>query len=107
MSACIPPKKNPQRKWSHLRDAHLVRGERARLVGADDVRAAEGLNRGQRAHDCVLLGHLLRPEREAGRDHDRESLGNRCDRERDRNLSSFSSGYLVTYPKVVEDEDAP
>lgn len=73
------------------RDAHLVRGERARLVGADDVRAAERLDRGQAAHDRVFLGHLLRAEREAGRDDNRESLGDGGDGERDGDLLSASA----------------
>ena len=38
-------------------DGHLVGGERAGLVGADDGRAAERLHRRQAAHDRVLLGH--------------------------------------------------
>ena len=38
-------------------DGHLVGGESAGLVGADDRRAAERLDRRQTSHDRVLLGH--------------------------------------------------
>ncbi len=41
-----------------LVDAHLVGGEGAGLVGADDAAAAERLNGRQAAHDSVLGGHL-------------------------------------------------
>lgn len=41
----------------HLRHRHLVGRQRASLVGADDRRAAERLDRWQRAHNSVLLRH--------------------------------------------------
>mmetsp|Transcript_9814 Transcript_9814/g.26683 ORF Transcript_9814/g.26683 Transcript_9814/m.26683 type:complete len:253 (+) Transcript_9814:1910-2668(+) len=53
---------------------HLVGGERARLVGADDGGAAQCLHGGQLAHDGVLLDHLASAEGEAERDHSGQAL---------------------------------
>ena len=69
-----------------LGDSHLVGGERAGLVRADDRRAAERLHRRQRAHDRVLARHPPRAERETRRDHRRQTLGDRRHRERHRDL---------------------
>jgi len=55
-------------------DGHLVGGERAGLVGADDRRASECLDRRQTAHDRVLLGHTTSSERQTGRDDGRQTL---------------------------------
>ena len=67
-------------------DGHLVGGERAGLIGADDRRAAERLDGRQTAHDRVLLGHAARAERQAGRDDRRQALGDRGHRQRHRDL---------------------
>ena len=40
-------------------DRHLVLGEGAGLVGADDARRTEGLDRGELLHEGVALGHAL------------------------------------------------
>jgi len=52
-------------------DRHLVGRESAGLVGADDRRAAERLDRRQTTHDRVLLGHTSSAERETRRDDGR------------------------------------
>jgi len=59
---------------THPADGHLVGGERACLVGADDRRAAEGLDRRQTAHDRVLFGHTTSSESQARRDDGRQTL---------------------------------
>lgn len=55
-------------KDEHPGDGHLVCGEGAGLVGADDRRAAEGFDGGQRADDGVLLGHTPRTQGQASGD---------------------------------------
>ena len=67
-------------------DGHLVGGEGARLVGADDGGAAKRLDGGQLADDDVAVGHATGAEREAERDHRGEPLGDGRHAERDRNL---------------------
>jgi len=67
-------------------DGHLVGGERAGLIGADDRRAAERLDRRQTAHDRVLLGHATRAERQARRDDRRQTLGDGGHRQRHGDL---------------------
>ena len=66
-----------------LRDRHLVLGQRAGLVGADDRGAAERLDRGQAADQRVALDHPLHAERERDGDHGRQRLGHDGDRQRD------------------------
>mmetsp|Transcript_24547 Transcript_24547/g.58335 ORF Transcript_24547/g.58335 Transcript_24547/m.58335 type:complete len:638 (+) Transcript_24547:1496-3409(+) len=66
--------------------AHLVGGERPRLVRADDIGAPERLDGRELAHDGVLGGHLARAEREAGGDDRGQALGDRRDGERDGDL---------------------
>ena len=60
---------------------HLVLRERAGLVGADDGRGAERLDRGELAHDGAALGHALHAEGERDRRDGREPLGDGGDRE--------------------------
>ena len=76
-SPITPPSLFPQIPHYHpyLADRHLVGGEGAGFVGADDRGTAEGLDRGQRAHDGVLLGHTAGSEGEAGGDDSRQTLG--------------------------------
>mmetsp|Transcript_121276 Transcript_121276/g.343213 ORF Transcript_121276/g.343213 Transcript_121276/m.343213 type:complete len:392 (+) Transcript_121276:1750-2925(+) len=66
--------------------AHLVRGQRAGLVGTDDSGAAERFHRGELPHDSVALRHLARAESEARRDDRGQPLRNRSHRQRDRDL---------------------
>ncbi len=53
---------------THLGYTHLVGGEGASLVGADDRGAAQGLHRGQASDDGVLLGHTAGTEGQTGGD---------------------------------------
>ena len=62
----------------------LVACERARLVGANDVDAAERLDRGQTAHDRAARGHPAHADGEDDGDHGRQSLGDRRNGEPDR-----------------------
>jgi len=55
-------------------DGHLVGGEGASLVGADDRRAAERLDRRQTAHDRVLLRHTTSSERQTRGDDSRQTF---------------------------------
>lgn len=60
---------------THPADGHLVGGERARLVGADNRGAAQGLHGGKAADDGVLLRHATRAQGEAGGDDGGQALG--------------------------------
>lgn len=53
---------------THLGHTHLVGGEGASLVGADDRGAAQGLHRGQASDNGVLLGHTAGTKGQAGGD---------------------------------------
>lgn len=55
-------------------DTHLVGGECAGLVGADDGGTAKGFHRGQGADDGVLLGHAAGSQGQAGGDDGRQTL---------------------------------
>ena len=59
---------------THPAHRHLVGGECSCLVGADDRRAAKSLDRGQTAHNGVLLGHAACAEGEAGCDDGRQAF---------------------------------
>lgn len=58
----------------HISDAHLVLGERARLVGADGGARAQGLDGLQVLHEAILLHHTLRRQREGSRHRWLETL---------------------------------
>lgn len=53
-------------RFPDLADRHLVGGEGACLVGADDGGAAQSLHGGQAPHDCVFLGHPAGAQGQAG-----------------------------------------
>ena len=55
-------------------DAHLVGGERARLVAADEVDAAERLHRRQPLHHGAPARHPHHAEGQRHGDHDGEAL---------------------------------
>jgi len=59
---------------AHPADRHLVGGESAGLVGADDRCAAERLDRRQTAHDRVLLRHTTSTERQTRGDDGRQTF---------------------------------
>ena len=63
---------------------HDAFGERAGLVGAQHVHAAEVLDRVEAAHDHVRCGHPLRAARERDAHDGGEKLRSEADRERER-----------------------
>ena len=73
------PRRRPQPP-----DRHLVLGERAGLVGADDGGAAEGLHGRQPADDRPAAGHPRDPDRQGDGDRRRQALGDGADGQRDR-----------------------
>ena len=64
-------------------EAHPVLGDRPRLVGADDRRGPEGLDRLQPLRDRAALRHPLHPEGEGNGEHGGKPLRDRGDRQRD------------------------
>ncbi len=89
-----------------LADCHLVLGERAGLVRADDGRRAERLDRGELADDGAALRHALHAEREGdGRDR-REPLGDGRDREAHR-LEQELVPAAVALQHPAREEHAP
>jgi hypothetical protein len=60
-------------------DGHLVLGEGAGLVGADDSGAAEGLDRGEAADQGAAAGHGGDADGEEDGDRGGEALGDRAD----------------------------
>ena len=63
----------------HAPDRHLASGEGAGLVGADDRRRAEGLDRGELLDDGVVRGHPLHAQGQHDRQDRRQPLGHRRD----------------------------
>lgn len=61
-------------KDTYSADRHLVGGEGACLVGADNRCTAQGLHWGQAANDGILLGHATRAEGQAGGDDSRQAF---------------------------------
>ena len=61
---------------THATDGHLIGGQGAGLVRADDGGAAESLDGRQRSDDGVLLGHTTCAECQTGGDDSRQTLGN-------------------------------
>ena len=59
-------------------------GERAGLVGAEHVHAAEVLDRVQAAHNHAAFGHLLRAVSEGDADNGGQEFGRQADRQRQR-----------------------
>ncbi len=56
---------------------HLTDRERSRLVGTDDLCAAQRLDGRQPSHEGVASCHALHAEREGDRDHGGQTLGHR------------------------------
>ena len=67
-----------------LAHRHDAGGQRAGLVGADDRRAAERLDRRQPPHEHVARRHPLHADRQRDRHDRRQALGHGRDRERHR-----------------------
>jgi len=66
----------------HRGHRHLVAGEGAGLVRADDRRRSERLDGGQLLDDGVLAGHALDPQRQHDREDGGQALGHRRHRQR-------------------------
>jgi hypothetical protein len=73
------PVRQPQRGRRHL-----VAGERAGLVGADDRGRAQRLHRGQAAHHHLAPGHPLHADGQGDRHRHRQPLGDEADHLADR-----------------------
>ena len=74
-------------RWSgapELAHRHHAGGQRAGLVGADDRRAAQRLDRRQPADEHVARRHALHADGQRDRDDRRQPLGHGGDRERHR-----------------------
>ncbi len=92
-----------------LDDGHLILGKGAGLVGADGLRAAEGLDGRKLADNRLALGHLGHAERKHdGHDGD-QALGNGGDGERDRDHKGVEQGSRIgkdVAHAVTDDVDA-
>mmetsp|Transcript_33669 Transcript_33669/g.39569 ORF Transcript_33669/g.39569 Transcript_33669/m.39569 type:complete len:572 (-) Transcript_33669:477-2192(-) len=66
--------------------AHLVLGESAGLVGADDARATKSLHGGQSAHNAVVGAHFASSKSQASRDDGGETLRDGSDGKSDGDL---------------------
>jgi hypothetical protein len=66
----------------HRGHRHLVAGQGAGLVRADDRCRSQRLDRGQLLDDGALAGHALDPQRQHDRQDGRQALGHRRDRQR-------------------------
>ena len=60
-------------------DSHLVLGEGAGLIGADNARRAQSLNGAELLHQGVALAHALNGHGERQRDRGQQALGNKGD----------------------------
>mmetsp|Transcript_102450 Transcript_102450/g.290198 ORF Transcript_102450/g.290198 Transcript_102450/m.290198 type:complete len:512 (+) Transcript_102450:1521-3056(+) len=80
------PRRSAVARQHELHDDHLIGGQRACLVGADDSGAAEGLYRRQLADDGVALRHLASAQRQARRDDGGQALGDGGHGQRHRDL---------------------
>ena len=92
-----------------LDDGHLVLGKGAGLVGADGLRAAEGLDGRKLADNRLALGHLGHAERQHdGHDGD-QALGDGGDGKRDGDHKGVEQGSRVgedVAHAVTDDVDA-
>ena len=67
-----------------LDDGHLVLGQGAGLVRADNLRAAQRFDSGQPADDCVALGHIGHADRKHDGDNGGQAFGDGGDSQRNR-----------------------
>lgn len=101
-------------RTTHFGHAHLVGGQCTRLVRADDVGAAQGLDTWQVANDSVAFGHFLGSKGKACGDDGGETFRDSSDGECDGNLEvinrSFQSSAMRRVGEVTvvnnPDEDA-
>ena len=92
-----------------LDDGHLVLGKGARLVGADGLRAAKGLDGGKLADNRLALGHLGHAERKHDGHDGNQALGDSGDGERDGDHKGVEQGGRVgkdVAHAVADDVDA-
>ncbi len=80
-----------------LDHGHLVLGERARLIGANHLRAAERLHGGELADNRLAAGHLGHTERKHDGDHGHQTLGDGGDSKRHGNHKGVEQGRGVTH----------
>ena len=81
-----------------LNDRHFVLGQRAGLVAADDLGAAEGFHRGQLADQGLLFGHLRHADGQHDGNHRREAFRDRRHRQRDRRDEAVHGGDAELFP---------
>jgi hypothetical protein len=78
---------------------HLVLGQRAGLVRADDRRAAQGLDGGQPPHERVAPRHALHADGQRDGDHGGQRLGHRGDAEGDAEDQHLDEGEPARQPE--------
>ena len=76
----------------HFDARHLIGGESSGLIRADNRGATKGLDRGQRAHDGVFLGHAVGAQGKAGGNDGRKTFGDSSDGEGDGDLKGTAQG---------------
>jgi hypothetical protein len=81
---------------------HLVAGQRARLVRADDGDRAEGLDGRQPPYDGVASGHALDPEGDRDGEDRRQFLRNRRHRQADRGEEHLARGLTMHHDSEYE-----
>ena len=86
---------------------HLVAGERAGLVGADDRRGSQGLDRRQPAHDRVAGRHALHADGKRDRDDRRQSFGYDADGKSNDGDEGVRPGIVAHQDGEGEQEGGP
>ncbi len=81
-----------------------VLGQRPGLVGADDGRLADRLDRREGPHDRAALRHLTRAERERDRHRRGKPLGHRGNRDRDSDQERVSQRLAARQHGGAEDD---
>ncbi len=76
----------------HAGDGHLVLGEGAGLIGADDGGRTEGLDRRQAADEGMAVDHLAHAQGQADGDHGRQAFGHGGDGQADGDHEHTPSG---------------
>ena len=86
-------------------DGHLVLGQGAGLVGADDGGRAQGLDGGQPADQDAHAGHALHPQRQRHGGDGGQPLGHRGDGQRDADLQHVQER-VAAKPARQDDDEA-
>ena len=87
-------------------DGHLVLGERAGLIGADDARGAEGLDGVQLLHEGVAAAHALHRHGERQGDRGQQALGDEGHHHAQREDEGLREG-LVHHEQAEGEEGEP